>query len=320
MKAWIRVVPVAVLLALWQAQAIAQQPTFRSATELVSLNVSVSGEDAKPVSGLTVDQFQVFEDGVPQQVKFFAPGEMPLDVIILLDTSASMTGSMGLVQQAATRFARSLRPHDRVAVMGISSGLRILQTFTGDIGSAEAAIRAAKPGGRTPLYASLYIALKELDKVRDQTEEPRRQAIVVLSDGQDTSSTFSFDELLKVVRRYAVPIYTIAPRPTSATKSLREQFYGESTSTADFELKKLASETGARSFFPVNLLELAGVYDVISTELAHQYSLGYQSSNAARNGSFRRIALRISAPGLTWRTRAGYIADRESAAAGDNDY
>jgi Ca-activated chloride channel homolog len=313
------VVSTVAFLVLWYTTAGAQHPTFRSATELVNLNVSVVDQQAKPVSGLTVDQFQVFEDGVSQQVKFFAPGEMPLDVIILLDTSASMAGSMNLVQQAASRFARSVRASDRVAVMGISGGLRVLQSFTNDIGSAEAAIRSTRPGGRTPLYASLYTAMKELDKERIANQEPRRQAIVVLSDGHDTSSTFTFDELLSVIRHYNVPIYAIAPRPSVATKTLREQLYGESTSTADFELKRLAAETGARSFFPVNLGELAGVYDSISDELASQYSLGYQSSNTARNGDFRRIALKITAPGLTWRTRAGYTANREAAAVAEND-
>jgi Ca-activated chloride channel family protein len=319
MKSWVRVLPAVLIPALLQAQALADQPTYRSATELVSLNVSVVDQHAKPVSGLTVNQFQVFEDGVPQQVKFFAPGEMPLDVIILLDISASMTGSMSLVQQAASRFAHSLRPHDRVAVMGISGGLRILQPFTSDISAVEAAIRATRPEGRTPLYASIYTALSELAKERSAGHEARRQAIVVLSDGQDTSSTFTFDEMLTVVRRHAVPIYTIAPRPSRSTKSLRERLYGESTSAADFELKRVASETGARSFFPMNLTELAGVYDVISSELAHQYSLGYQSSSAAaRNGSFRRIALKIDVPGVIWRTRSGYIAERTSTAL-DND-
>jgi Ca-activated chloride channel family protein len=199
--------------------------------------------------------------------------------------------------------------------MGMSNSLSILQPFTSDITAAETAIFSTRPRGRTALYASLYTAMKELDKERNSAQDARRQAIVVLSDGQDTSSTFTFEELLTVVRRSAVPIYTIAPRQTGATKSLREQFYGESTSSADFELKKLAAETGARSFFPVDLAQLAGVYNTISSELAHQYSLGYQSTNKARDGSFRRIALKIAAPGLTWRTRAGYVADRESGAA-----
>jgi Ca-activated chloride channel family protein len=319
MRWWVRAVAVLAGLALAHTPMVAGQPRFRAATELVSLNVSVLDEAAQPVSGLTIDQFQVFEDGVPQQVKFFAPGEMPLDVIILLDISASMTGSMTLVQQAASRFAHSLREGDRVAVMGISGGLRILQPFTSDISAADAAIRSTKPAGRTPLYASIYTALTELEKLRGPSHDARRQAMVVLSDGQDTSSTFTFDELLTVIRRNAVPIYTIAPRPTKAIKSLRERFYGESLAAADFELKRLASETGARSFFPVDLTELAGVYDVISAELAHQYSLGYQSTNQARDGSFRRIALRINVPGLTWRTRSGYIADRDPASLGNNN-
>jgi Ca-activated chloride channel family protein len=303
---------VAALLAMWQIAAIAQQPTFRSVTELVSLNVAVIDAQARPVSGLSAEQFAIFEDGVQQQLQFFSPGELPLDVIILIDTSASMTGSMSVVQQAASRFARALRPADRAAVMGISGGLRVLQTFTSDISAIDVAIKTTKAAGRTPLYASLYTALTELEKERRASDHPRRQAIVVLSDGQDTSSTFTFEEVLKVVQRHAVPIYAIAPRPTHAAKAMREHLYGESTMLADFELKKLAAETGGRSFFVVNLLELNGVYDDIATELSHQYSLGYQSSNSVRDGRFRRIALKITGPGLQWRTRSGYLAERAS--------
>lgn len=308
------------LLSLWHTAASAQQPTFRSATELVSLNVSVTGQDAKPVSDLAAEQFQIFEDGVPQQLKFFSPGELPLDVVILLDTSASMTGTMDLVQQAAIRFAKSLRAQDRGAVMGISNGLRVLQPFTSEFAAMEHAIKSTRPAGKTPFYASLYTALNELAKQRRVATTARRQAIVVLSDGQDTSSTFTFDELLREVRRTTVPIYAIAPRPTNMTKAMREHFYGETTALADFELKTLATETGGRAFFPVALIELAGVYDAIATELANQYSLAYQSTNQARNGDFRRIALKILKPGLTWRTRAGYVADRAArSTAGGND-
>ncbi len=310
MRSWNRLAAAVTLLSLWHTAASAQQVTFRSAIELVSLNVSVIGQNAKPVPGLAADQFQIFEDGIPQQVTFFSPGELPLDVVILLDTSASMTGSMELVQQAAIRFTKSLRDGDRAAVMGISNGLRVLQAFSGDLAAVEQAIKSTRPAGKTPFYASIYTALNELAKDRRAATTPRRQAIVVLSDGQDTSSTFTFDELLSEVRRVAVPIYTIAPRPSNMTKAMREHFYGESTALADFELKTLATETGGRAFFPVTLVELGGVYDAIATELANQYSLGYQSTNQARNGGFRRIALKILAPGLTWRTRAGYLALR----------
>lgn len=295
----------------------AQQPSFRAATELVNLNVTVVGADALPVEGLTQDQFEVFEDGVAQELKFFAPGEMPLDVVIVLDTSASMAGAMGLVQSAALRLANALRDGDRAAIMSISGGLRILQPLTSDRPAAAAAIKATKAGGRTPLYASIYTVLRELEKERRTYQEPRRQAIVVLSDGQDTASGFGFDELIGNVRRQAVPIYTIAPRPSATIKAQRESVFGESTHEQDFELRKLAAETGGRAFFPVALNELAGVYDDIANELAHQYSIGYQSSNPSRDGEFRRIGLRVLAPGVKWRTRTGYMASPESVGGED---
>jgi Ca-activated chloride channel family protein len=308
---------VAALLVGWPSAARAQVTTFKSSTELVNLNVTVTDAAAKPVTGLTADRFQIFEDGVPQNVQFFAPGDMPLDVVILLDTSASMTGSMPLIQQAATRFARALRTTDRASVMGISSGLRVLQEITGDFDAVERAIRGSKAAGRTPLYASIYTALRELDKLREQATTPRRQAIVVLSDGQDTASLFGFNELLEAVRRSAVPIYTISPRPTKTIMAQRESIFGETTRTQDFEMRKLAAETGARAFFPVQIHELTGVYDDIANELAHQYSLGYQSTNAQRDGGFRRIALKIDVPGARWRARTGYVAD--GPRAGDDD-
>jgi Ca-activated chloride channel family protein len=273
--------------------------------------VTVVGPDAKPIAGLRQDQFEVFEDGVPQTLKFFASGDLPLDVVILLDISSSMAGSMELVQQAALRLVRGLRPGDRATVMGPSSGLRVLQPLTRDMADVSRAIRQAKAGARTALYASIYTALNELAKVRSRDEsEPRCQALVVLSDGEDTASGLAFDDLMQSVRREAVPIYTIAPRPSRTMRAKREASFGESTHELDFELRRLAAETGARAFFPVAPHELTGVYGNIADELARQYALGYQSSNQARDRAFRRIALRVNIPGAKWRTRPGYRPTR----------
>jgi Ca-activated chloride channel family protein len=294
-------------------RTFAQQPTFRSGTELVNLNVSVVGPDAQPVEGLTQDQFEVFENGIRQDVSFFAPGAMPLDVAIMLDTSSSMAGALGMIQSAAVRLTNALRADDRATILSVSTGLRVHQPLTADKEAAAGAIRSTRAGGRTLLYASIYAALRLFDQERDRQSEPRRQAIVVLSDGQDTASGFGFDELIDTVRRQSIPIYTIAPRPSATIKAQREAIFGENTHMQDFELRKLAAETGARSFFPVSLNELAGVYDDIANELAHQYSLGYQPTNPAREGEFRQIGLRVLAPGVKWRTRAGYIAVAEAA-------
>jgi Ca-activated chloride channel family protein len=307
----------AALAVLLTAQLVsdAQQPTFRAATELVSLNITVVDQASRPVAGLTSDQFEVFEDGVRQEVMFFAPGEMPLDVAILLDTSASMSGSLPLVQSAAIRLTNALRDDDRATVMTISGGLRLIQPLSADKAAIAAAIRGTSASGRTPLYASVYTALQELRKERRSYNVPRRQALVVLSDGHDTASGFGFEELLDSVRRQAVPIYTIAPRAAASVQSQRETIFGETTHVQDFELRKLAAESGARAFFPITLHELAGVYDDIARELAYQYSIGYQSTHPTRDGEFRRVALRVAAPGVRWRTRMGYIASADVVAS-----
>lgn len=137
----------------------------------------------------------------------------------------------------------------------------------------------------------------------------------MLSDGHDTASGFGFEDLRGAVRRQAVPIYTIAPRPASSIRTQRETLFGETTHVQDFELRKLAAESGARAFFPVTLHELAGVYDDIAKELAYQYSLGYQSSHPPRDGEFRRVALRVAAPGVRWRTRTGYLTSDDLVAS-----
>jgi Ca-activated chloride channel homolog len=314
MRLWTRLIVVSGLIVVCDLNAPAQSPTFRSAIELVNLNVTVVGGNARAVTGLTQDQFEIFEDGVRQELQFFASGDLPVDVLLMLDTSGSMAVSLPLVQQAALRFVHALRPGDRASVMSVSNHLSILQPLTGDILALERAIRSTKAGGRTLLYASVHTALTERDKINpDDRAAPRRQALVVLSDGIDTSGAFSFDEILSTVRRHAVPIYTIAPRASKSVKTQREAVFGETTLQHDFELRKLATETGGRAFFPMALHELSGVYDEIANELAHQYALGYQSSNHTLDGTFRRIALRIAMPGVKWRTRAGYLADREVA-------
>ena len=315
MRSWGKSAVVIGFLGVCELVTTAQSPTFRSATELVNLNVSVVGPDSQPLTGLTEQQFEVLEDGVPQTLQFFAPGELPLDVTILLDTSSSMSDSMTLVRQAATRFVKALRQDDRVSVMGITNNLRVLQPLTHDMGAAIRAISATTPSGRTSLYASIYTALNELKKTRGNDDgEARRQAMVVLSDGVDTASNLNFEDLQTSVRRGNVPIYPIAPRPTKTVRVQREAVFGESTQEQDYELRQLAAETGGRAFFPVALQELAGIYGDIADELAHQYMLGYQSSNLHRDGTFRRISLRVAAPGAKWRTRSGYLADRGAVA------
>ncbi len=292
--------------------AAASQPavTFRSNVDLVALNVVVTDGDQKYVSGLRPSDFAVFEDGIQQDVSFFGATDVPLDLAILLDTSASMTGKMQLVQQAAIGFLETLRASDRAIIVDIKDATKIMYPLGGDVEAAKKAILSTAPRGGTALYNGTYLTLKEMTKERRATTEVRRQALVVLSDGDDTASLVSYDDLMDLAKQSGIAIYTITMRSkylVAQAASRGHSYFSQS----EFGMKALAQETGARSFFPSELSELSGVYASIAEELATQYAIGYASKNPKLDGSYRRVIVRIAdKPGIRTRTRAGYTAPR----------
>jgi Ca-activated chloride channel family protein len=151
------------------------------------------------------------------------------------------------------------------------------------------------------MYNAIYIALKEMKKVKAaSTDEIRRQAIVVLSDGEDTSSLLPFEEVLDLAKRSETSIYTIGIRSRDPTgvRGFKE---------AEFVLRQLAQETGGRAFFPTNVTELPAIYSLISDELSSQYTLGYSSKNPRRDGAWRRVVVRTDRQNATARTKQGYF-------------
>ena len=279
-----------------------QQPSFRVGVEVVSLNVTVTDADGRYATGLEPEDFSVFEDGVKQDITFFSRTNMPIALALLVDTSASMETKLPTAQEAAIGFARRLRPQDLAEVIDFDSRVSILQTFTNDIAAIEQAIRRTAAGGSTSLYNALYIALKDLRKVvvRD-VDEVHRQAIVLLSDGEDTSSLLPFEEVLDLAKRSETAIYPIGLR---AAENIQVKGFRE----AEFVLRQLAQQTGGRAFFPDKLADLAGVYTQISDELSSQYTVGYISKNQRRDGGWRRLVVRIEQPKLTARAKQGYFA------------
>jgi Ca-activated chloride channel family protein len=278
-----------------------QLPAFRAGIDIVSLTVTVSDSAGRYVTDLSADQFHVFEDGNAQDIAFFNRTNIPVALALLLDTSSSMEDRMTTAQDAAIGFARRLRPSDVGELIGFDRDVRVIQAFTGDPAVFERAIRATTASGSTSLYNAVYVSLKQLKKIRATTEQDvRRQAIVVVSDGADTSSLVGYDEVLDTARRSETAIYTIGLRSKDETadKTFKE---------GDFVLRQLAQETGGRVFFPARIEDLAGVYSQIADELASQYVLGYISKNPKRDGAWRRIAVRADRHGATARTRQGYF-------------
>ena len=278
--------------------AVAAQ-RFRAGVELVPLNVSVT-DGTKFIGDLEENEFEVFEDGVKQSVSFFSRKQQPIALAILLDTSNSMDDKLPTAQEAAVGFAKRMRSEDVTEVIDFSTQVRILQSFTNDAAALEKAIRGTTADGSTALYNAIYISLKELKKVKARNEdEIRRQAIVVLSDGDDTTSLLPYEEVLDLAKRSETAIYTIGLRPPDLGRA--------SFKEAEYVLRQLAQETGGRSFFPSNVHELPKIYEAISQELSTLYSLAYSSKNPQRNGAWRRVVVRVTRPNLVTRTRQGYF-------------
>ena len=195
------------------AAAVAETPTttFRSGVDLVALNVVVTDATQKFVTGLASSDVAVFEDGV-QDVSFFGASSVPLDLAILLDTSASMSDKLKTAQQAAIGFVSTLRQDDRVSIIDIKDATKVLFPMGDDLAGARTTILATTARGGAALYNGTYLALKEMTKLRRSTGEVRRQAIVVLSDGDDTASLLSYDDALELAKESGIAIYTISLR------------------------------------------------------------------------------------------------------------
>lgn len=280
----------------------AQQPAFRANIDLVSLNVTVTDSTGRYITDIDEHEFLVFENGVKQDISFFARKQNPIALSMLLDSSASMENKLPTLQAAASSFVRRLKPTDVAQIVEFDGTVNVHQTFTAQHDALERAIKMLHVGGSTALHNAIYVALDELKKLPPPAtdEDPRRLALVVFSDGQDTSSLISYEEVLDRAKRSETAIYTIGLR------NAREQ--GRGFNQSEYVLRQLALETGGRAFFPNNITELSAVYGQIADELSNQYALGYSSKNTRNDGTWRRIVVQVSRPNLTSRTKQGYFA------------
>jgi Ca-activated chloride channel family protein len=287
------------------ALALGRTPVFESGVELVNLTVTVTDAQSEYVRGLTQADFEVLEDGVPQALALFTERDVPLSVVVLLDTSLSMQGKLARAQEAARRFVRTLDEGDTVQVVAFNERPTIVQDFTGDRALLESAITGTRPGGATALYNSVYVALKDL-RARRKPDELRREAVIVLSDGDDTSSVVSDDQVLETARRAGIPVYGIRLPQVAEAAAARAR----GPNQTGFFFASLTRDTGGQVQMLRSLGQLGGVYDRLAQELRAQYSLGYVSSNARHDGRWRSVVVRLKSAAHRLRHRLGYYAQR----------
>ena len=276
-----------------------QTPVFSSAAELVAVHVTVRDRRGAYVTGLPRDAFRIVEDGTPQRIDLFTGEDSPVTVGLLVDSSGSMRQGRERVIAAATQFAERSHPNDEIFALAFNEHVRAAlppsTPFTNDPGEFRVALTATMGAqGRTAMYDAIRSGLTYVAK----GSHPRR-VLVIVGDGGDNASTATFDEVLRAAQASNAAIYTVGvidPLEREADPGL---------------LKRLARATGGASYFPRHVNEVEDVLRQIARDIRHSYTLGYVSSNSARDGGFRRIRVTVSDPirrSLVVRARDGYRA------------
>jgi VWFA-related protein len=279
------------------AQEPAGPPTIEASVDVVSVTVVVSDKAGHFVHGLAPKDIEILEDGVPQQVTVFqeASGQsgekIPLSVVLVLDASGSMHKTMPFLQEAADEFVGKLEDVDRTMVVDFNEDVRGSKDFTGDPQRLEQFVNALEGWGGTSLYDAIQYAL---ERVRDQTG---RKALIVFTDGADTTSKLSDKQVLEYAGTVEATVYTVGFRGESGLFARSPRGF----------LRKIASETGGAFFFPEKVGELIKIFSGISDELHNHYLLAYTPKRAP-DGTWRAIEVRVKAKDADVRVRKGYFA------------
>jgi Ca-activated chloride channel homolog len=273
--------------------------TYRVNVDLINIFCSVWDRSTNSfVTNLTKDDFAIFEDDQRQEIKnFVRETNLPLTIALLVDTSQSVAPKLKFEQEAAISFFQSvLRDQDRALLLSFDSGVVLAQDFTNDPNKLAKQIRSLKAAGGTALYDAVYLTCDE-----KLIRESGRKAIVILSDGDDTSSKMAFEPALEMALRAETIIFSISVN--------RGGFFGVGNDKGgDKTLKKLADETGGQPFLPFKVEDLEDSFRQINQELRSQYSIGYLSSNPRRDGAYRKIEIKLAEKGLKINFRKGYYA------------
>jgi len=278
-------------------------PTFTVDVKLVNVFVTVLDAAGGPIGGLTKDDFQLNEDGHPQQIAVFdRESQMPLSIVLAVDTSLSTRKDLPLEVQSARRFAHSImRPVDALAVYEFSEIVHEVVPFTADLKQIDRGIDSLRAGSATAMYDAIYLGSEALEKRRG------RKVMVIITDGGDTISKVDYQEALRAAQEAEAIVYSIiiVPIASSAGRDLG----------GEHALIQLSRDTGGKYYYADSLSRLDQAFDQISQELRTQYLLAYYPSRRLADSDFRQIEVKVHVPNrkdevLTVRHRAGYYTSK----------
>ncbi|HEY2931725.1 MAG TPA: VWA domain-containing protein [Acidobacteriota bacterium] len=275
-----------------------QQTVIRAQVNLVNILFTAFDKKGKHVAGLTKKDIEVYEDGVKQTIEFFSkPSESqtePLTLAMLVDASGSVRDKLAVEQMIASDFLKDvLQPkRDLASILSFGEDVELIQDFTSDLGRLDNALHSVKPGGSTALYDAILLASEQ-----HLNAEAGRKVIVILSDGEDTSSRTTRKEAIEAAQKSDVTVFSIG------VKSDFGSDWGA--------LRECARETGGRFFeAKVNAQQISNAFQEILNIIKQQYNVSYYSSNPKKDGSFRRVQVRVMKDNVRVQHRSGYYAPR----------
>jgi Ca-activated chloride channel homolog len=292
---------ITVISLVWSALAVAQQPVFRTGTDLVGFGVSVTDRRNNFITDLKPDDIELLEDGTVQTIKLFARGDEvesapELHVGLLFDTSGSMGDDIGLARSAAIKFLNTLTDAKDMTLVDFDTEIRVAKYEQSNFPRMVERIRSRKPDGMTAMYDALGVYLT------GASDDNGRKILVLFTDGGDTRSTTSFSKAMTMVRASDATVYAIGflqHQPMSARAEQRQR------------LTQIALEAGGEAFFPTEMRHVEEAYAKILNQIRAQYTLGYVSSNTKPDGRWRKVEIRVKRPdlqGAKVQARKGYFA------------
>ena len=302
---------------LTEPEEIDEGDIVRVDTELVTLNVSVIDRSTnRGLKGLVQSDFQLFEDGAPQQIANFESSNAPFNLVLLIDLSLSTQDKLALIRDAALQFVAAARPADRIGIVTFTHEAVIVSRLTSDRAALRERINAIeKPKGSTNVYDSIAFVMDEVFK---EAKDSRRNAIVLMSDGLDSTmenvpgpgSTIGYEDLLSRLREFDGVLYSLWLNVETEYSSLSPlDIQPETYDLAHDQMEKFA-EAGGGLFYEVEKLEdLADAYERVVADLGTVYSLSYRPTNRLRDGKWRTIHLKVARPNAVARGKRGYYAN-----------
>ncbi|HEX2523924.1 MAG TPA: VWA domain-containing protein [Terriglobia bacterium] len=281
-------------------QGAQQDDRIKIPTELVSLPVTVTDAYNRLVTGLDRQHFEIFEDKVKQDISFFSDDDAPVSLGIIFDVSGSMKGKLDRARDALKAFILTSHSDDDFFLVGFNQRANLVAEFT-DGDTLANKLTLVDPKGQTALYDAAYLGIEKVKQGRHN-----RHAMLLISDGQDNSSRYTYGELRKLLKEAGVQIYCIGI----------VEMGGGAGGTLDMQgqaiLEEIAQVTGGKAFFPRSAAELEDATTRIALELRHQYSIGYNPTNVKRDGQWHKIKVSVKGPkglsNLKVQHKEGYYA------------